>query len=294
MMHNSTRQARLDGLPVRSEKGYRPATAFLASSLRCAMRVSGYGALIATVAGLAGCGNSSSGKADSAAAYASGNAAGLTVSAGDYRPATPFPVSLHGTLSSTVLESAIRQARQSPATYLSPRSTLRDLRHASALLNAAMADSGLRHNFKSVLEAQKGQVELLAAQHRINHLSEALVDMTSRFNIITQESALLNSDRLKISSLRTQYKVYAVMHKNALRAAVKAQKTAQSHLAGVHRGVARLKKLLGTNLVQRDTFSINGMNLVNVSQNSTGTTSRPKKMRHQRMILNIRRMARIP
>ncbi len=238
-----------------------------------AMRLLACAALAAATTGLAGCGNSSSGKADSTAISTSQNAAGLMVSAGDYRPATSFPVAINSTLSSSELRSAQQQAKQNPKSYLAPRSAMRDLRHASAMLSTAIGQSGLRHNFKSLLEGQKGQVELLEAQHRINRLSAALVELTSRFNIITQDSALLNSDRLKIASLRTQYKAYAVMHKAALQTAIHARRAADKHLAAAKQRVAAAKKLVAINIAARDRFSAAGMTLVTESHNTTGAQS---------------------
>lgn len=254
------------------EKGF-PMAAGVPSAWPRTMRLLACAALAVATAGLAGCGDSSSGKADSGAVYTSQNAAGLMVSAGDYRPATPFPVAIHSTLSGGELQSSEQKAKQNPKTYLAPRSAMRDLRHASSMLTAAIGQSGLRHNFKSLLAGQKGQVELLEAQHRINRVSAALVDLTSRFNIITQDSALLNSDRLKIASLRTQYKAYAIMHKAALRAALDAQHTADRHLAAAKQRVAAVKKLVAAHIALRDRFSAAGMALVAESHNSTGTKS---------------------
>ncbi len=237
------------------------------------LRLLACAALAVATTGLAGCGDSSSGKADSGAVYTSQNAAGLMVSAGDYRPATPFPVAIHSTLSSSELQSARRQATQNPKSYLAPRSAMRDLRHASAMLSTAIGQTGLRHNFKSLLEGQKGQVELLEAQHRINRVSAALVELTSRFNLISQDSALLNSDRLKIASLRTQYKAYAIMHKAALRTAIRARRAADRHLAASEKRVAAAKKLVAANVALRDRYGAAGMTLVTESHNTTGTQS---------------------
>ncbi len=230
-------------------------------------------ALVAAACGLAGCGNSTSGKADTAAIYASQDAAGLTVSAGDYRPAASFPVALHSPLSPEALQQAESRAKQSPAAYLAPRSSMRDLRHASAMLASLISQGGLRHNFKSLLESQKGQVELLASQQRINKLSAALLELTTRFNTITQDSALLNSDRLKTAELRTEYKIYAVMHKNALRRAVHARVVARRRLAVAHKQVARLASRLAAAKSRRDALNSAGMALVVKSHNSTGSVS---------------------
>lgn len=254
------------------EKGF-PMAATTPSPWHRTMRLLACAALAVATAGLAGCGDSSSGKADTSAIYTSQNAAGLMVSAGDYRPASPFPVAIHSTLSSAELQSAQQKAKQNPKSYLAPRSAMRDLRHASSMLATAIGQSGLRHNFKSLLEGQKGQVELLQAQHRINRVSAALVELTSRFNIITQDSALLNSDRLKIASLRTQYKAYAIMHKAALRTAIRAQRAADKHLAAAEKRVAAAKKLVAANIAIRDRFSTAGMTLVTESHNTTGAKS---------------------
>ncbi len=254
------------------DKGF-PMVAATPSLWHRPLRLLACAALAAATAGLAGCGDSSSGKADSRAIYTSQNAAGLMVSAGDYRPATPFPVAIHSTLSSTELRSAQLRAKQNPKSYLAPRSVMRDLRHASAMLATAIGQSGLRHNFKSLLEGQKGQVELLEAQHRINRLSAALAELTSRLNLISQDSALLNSDRLKIADLRTQYKAYAIMHKAALRTALQARRAAERHLAAAEKRVAAAKKLVAANVALRDRFSAAGMALVAESHNTTGTQS---------------------
>ena len=236
-------------------------------------RVLSAAGLFFVIAALTGCGNSRSGHADTQAARVSQHAAGLLLSAGDYRPAANFPVRFTAPLSAAKVSAAMQIARQKPSGYLAPRSAARDLRHASAMLADALSLPRMRFQFKGLLAGEKALVELAAAQLRLRRIIATGNDIQSQVNAILRQSDQLTVDQKKITGLRARRQMLSAIYMKRLSRARTAQ-TQTRRLAQVARQkLAALHKRLAFYSMQQRRFYGRGVVWRNNSRTTMGETS---------------------
>ncbi|NNM86223.1 MAG: hypothetical protein HKL96_10770, partial [Phycisphaerales bacterium] len=247
------------------------------AAMRRLQRLSLSLALTATLAGLAGCGDGSTNKANTQALKVSNKASRLTASAGDFRPKASFPGMLsQPIMSHSALMSYVKQqnsqARHNPSAYLQPQSVTRDLRTADQLLGEALQSPALSYQYKELLLSQAGFVKLAESER-------ALLNASAKVNNIRVESDHVALQSLKVAGYQAQMaplqtaaqggNAYASQLADAQQAQSQAAATAQTAAAQV----AALQAKITRRKANRITLISQGMALQDKSHVTIGEAS---------------------
>lgn len=234
-------------------------------------------ALVLSLSALAGCNNSPSGSADHAALEASNKAARIVASAGAFRPQKNFPGQLstpikNQTQLQSYISAHVRGAGRHPASFLMPRSTSRDFRHAAALISAALASPDLHYQFKGLLEAQAGFIALGDAQRSLVKMERSVEQVRAAVDDVNTLALTIAGRNATMQALGTGADMVR-QFRTALAAAQTARSAAQANLAAAQAKADKLTADITALQHQRSTLDARGTLLENQSRQTTGSGS---------------------